>query len=367
MVTGIVTAASKPKVRRVHAGVHAQPALGQAPAPTQRPQSAARLRAPCALPCVPAQHKAVSLTVQCKTCKGVMSVACRPGMGGAMVPSYCTLQSQAGLAGAKEKCEKDPYQVRVRHRRRRQRASPASPTRLAAGCSQLLRRLSRSARKHTQAGALPSMVCTARRGAISCRCGRAGAARPVQVCGPADAQAAGEARGRADGRDAARRHAGGGQAAGGARHARHARHGARHLLDLQGALALGCDGGSGALGWRTHAQGGGGGARPAGRVARSGWFGVAWQTHPTRVQRRCPASASGGHATRCLEAKRAADTPSCARGVACGAWRGRRGTRPRAPGSPPCCSSPTSAWCRCTRTPETRTRASTSRERHPSV
>ncbi|KAJ9517956.1 hypothetical protein QJQ45_004274 [Haematococcus lacustris] len=67
MVTGIVTAASKPR------------------------------------------HKATAMTIQCRSCKGVMSIACSAGMGGAMIPSYCNLNRNA-LPGT-DKCEAQPFQV----------------------------------------------------------------------------------------------------------------------------------------------------------------------------------------------------------------------------------------------------------------
>jgi len=67
MVTGIITAASKPR------------------------------------------HKATHLTVQCKDCKGVQTIACKPGMGGANVPRFCTLRP-APMPG-EEKCSNDPFTV----------------------------------------------------------------------------------------------------------------------------------------------------------------------------------------------------------------------------------------------------------------
>ena len=52
------------------------------------------LRAPLpACPPRPAclQHKATHLTIQCRDCRGTKRVACKPGMGGAFLPSYCDL------------------------------------------------------------------------------------------------------------------------------------------------------------------------------------------------------------------------------------------------------------------------------------
>mmetsp|Transcript_129 Transcript_129/g.281 ORF Transcript_129/g.281 Transcript_129/m.281 type:complete len:744 (-) Transcript_129:832-3063(-) len=55
------------------------------------------------------RHKATSLTVQCKSCKGLLQIACKPGMGGAIIPRYCSLNTNP-LPGS-EKCEEEPYQV----------------------------------------------------------------------------------------------------------------------------------------------------------------------------------------------------------------------------------------------------------------
>ncbi|KAF5842327.1 MCM2/3/5 family-domain-containing protein [Dunaliella salina] len=55
------------------------------------------------------RHKATSLTVQCKSCKGLLQIACKPGMGGAIIPRYCSLNTNP-LPGT-EKCEEEPYQV----------------------------------------------------------------------------------------------------------------------------------------------------------------------------------------------------------------------------------------------------------------
>jgi hypothetical protein len=66
---------------------------------------------PAALPpprC-PLQHKATAMTVQCKSCKGTMTISCKPGMGGAMIPRICTLNTNP-VPGT-EKCDMDPFQV----------------------------------------------------------------------------------------------------------------------------------------------------------------------------------------------------------------------------------------------------------------
>eukprot|EP00798_Chlamydomonas_sp_ICE-L_P022234 gene22234-29301_t len=54
------------------------------------------------------RHKATSMSIQCKDCKGVQTVAIRPGMGGGAIPRYCS-QSQ-GIPGA-DKCSPEPFTV----------------------------------------------------------------------------------------------------------------------------------------------------------------------------------------------------------------------------------------------------------------
>lgn len=39
--------------------------------------------------CLRPQHKASYLTVQCKECHATQVVACKPGLGGAMLPRKC--------------------------------------------------------------------------------------------------------------------------------------------------------------------------------------------------------------------------------------------------------------------------------------
>lgn len=55
------------------------------------------------------RHKATAMTVQCKSCKGTMTISCRPGMGGAMIPRVCMLNTNR-IPGTDE-CEMDPFQV----------------------------------------------------------------------------------------------------------------------------------------------------------------------------------------------------------------------------------------------------------------
>ncbi len=67
----------------------------------------------CVCVCVCTQNKATHITVQCKSCKGILEVPCKPGMGGANVPSYCNLQPR-NMAG-QDKCAPQPYVVRAPH------------------------------------------------------------------------------------------------------------------------------------------------------------------------------------------------------------------------------------------------------------
>jgi DNA replication licensing factor MCM5 len=57
-----------------------------------------------------AQSKAVSLTIQCKSCKNTKSIACAAGFGGAFIPRTCDLQP-GGAAGGAEACGMDPFVV----------------------------------------------------------------------------------------------------------------------------------------------------------------------------------------------------------------------------------------------------------------
>jgi DNA replication licensing factor MCM5 len=52
------------------------------------------------------KHKATYLTVQCKECKATKRIACRPGVGGAMIPRTC---DAAVLPGQNNNCGMDPY------------------------------------------------------------------------------------------------------------------------------------------------------------------------------------------------------------------------------------------------------------------
>lgn len=46
------------------------------------------------------QHKATHLTIQCRDCRGTKRVPCKPGMGGAFLPSYCDLNMVGRGPGA---------------------------------------------------------------------------------------------------------------------------------------------------------------------------------------------------------------------------------------------------------------------------
>ncbi|EFN58868.1 hypothetical protein CHLNCDRAFT_34202 [Chlorella variabilis] len=54
------------------------------------------------------KHKATYLTIQCKECKATKRIACRPGVGGAMIPRMC---DAAALPGQSNQCGTDPYIV----------------------------------------------------------------------------------------------------------------------------------------------------------------------------------------------------------------------------------------------------------------
>ncbi|GIL54329.1 hypothetical protein Vafri_9903 [Volvox africanus] len=58
------------------------------------------------------RHKATYLTVQCKTCRGTKRVSCKPGLGGAFMPSYCDMADRRapGAAGS-EGCGQNPFVV----------------------------------------------------------------------------------------------------------------------------------------------------------------------------------------------------------------------------------------------------------------
>eukprot|EP00889_Picochlorum_renovo_P000305 jgi/Picre1/27335/NNA_000304.t1 len=55
------------------------------------------------------KHKALKVTVQCRTCKDTKTVYCKPGLGGASIPRECQ-GSQAGQGG-RSQCGLDPYEV----------------------------------------------------------------------------------------------------------------------------------------------------------------------------------------------------------------------------------------------------------------
>ena len=59
------------------------------------------------------KHKAVKVTLQCRTCKDTKTVMCKPGMGGAMIPRDCqgSVMGDANGNGGKSQCGLDPYEV----------------------------------------------------------------------------------------------------------------------------------------------------------------------------------------------------------------------------------------------------------------
>ncbi|GLC34924.1 hypothetical protein PLESTB_001178700 [Pleodorina starrii] len=58
------------------------------------------------------RHKATYLTIQCKTCRGTKRVGCKPGLGGAFLPTYCDMADRRapGAAGG-EGCGPQPFTV----------------------------------------------------------------------------------------------------------------------------------------------------------------------------------------------------------------------------------------------------------------
>lgn len=136
LLTGIITASSKPRVRR--RGWSKRPASGggvggqgSGDGDTVSRRARATLRGCMAAmqygrrthaqacpslisigaPPLPLQHKATYLTVQCKTCRGTKRVACSDGMGGAYVPSYCDLANRRAPGAGGEDCGQNPYVI----------------------------------------------------------------------------------------------------------------------------------------------------------------------------------------------------------------------------------------------------------------
>eukprot|EP00887_Chlorella_sp_A99_P001470 scaffold8.g1470.t1 len=54
------------------------------------------------------KHKATYITIQCKTCRDTKRIACRPGVGGALIPRAC---DAGALPGRASDCGQDPYVV----------------------------------------------------------------------------------------------------------------------------------------------------------------------------------------------------------------------------------------------------------------
>lgn len=54
------------------------------------------------------KHKATYLSLMCKECKATKRIACRPGVGGAVIPRIC---DAAALPGQANQCGMDPYLV----------------------------------------------------------------------------------------------------------------------------------------------------------------------------------------------------------------------------------------------------------------
>ena len=56
------------------------------------------------------RHKATYITVQCKDCRAVEAVPCRPGLGGAVLPKQCTAQA-GGAGGPNQRCSYNSFVV----------------------------------------------------------------------------------------------------------------------------------------------------------------------------------------------------------------------------------------------------------------
>jgi DNA replication licensing factor MCM5 len=56
------------------------------------------------------RHKATHITVQCKDCRNVLTVPCKPGMGGAVVPRQCTV-NQGDPSNPNERCSYGSFVV----------------------------------------------------------------------------------------------------------------------------------------------------------------------------------------------------------------------------------------------------------------
>ena len=56
------------------------------------------------------QHKATHMTIMCKDCKSIRVLACKPGMGGVLIPRNCDNSAQAVAVG-QEPCSLDPFVV----------------------------------------------------------------------------------------------------------------------------------------------------------------------------------------------------------------------------------------------------------------
>ncbi|KAG2489331.1 hypothetical protein HYH03_012163 [Edaphochlamys debaryana] len=57
------------------------------------------------------RHKATYLNVQCKTCRGTKTLACKPGLGGCFVPLYCDLAARGMPSADPSGCGKQSFVV----------------------------------------------------------------------------------------------------------------------------------------------------------------------------------------------------------------------------------------------------------------
>lgn len=54
------------------------------------------------------QHKATYIMLECKQCHTMKKLACKPGIGGAVIPRVCDASTMGGEGNS---CGQDPYLV----------------------------------------------------------------------------------------------------------------------------------------------------------------------------------------------------------------------------------------------------------------
>ena len=110
MIPGIITAASKPKVRRPISSKSLQSSSSPALKHSVPSWRLINLNIPSPFP----QHKATHICVMCKSCQNTKMIPCKAGIGGAVIPRTCDAQAVAGGLGVD--CGVDPYIVKPSRR-----------------------------------------------------------------------------------------------------------------------------------------------------------------------------------------------------------------------------------------------------------